>query len=86
MAYFPNELSGEVYAEQWCSHCRHGADENGCPVMTVHLLHNYAALREEALKSALDYLIPMDGLSAMKCRMFIPWDADRCDKTEDLFS
>lgn len=85
MAYFPNGMSGEVYSEKWCGHCRHGADESGCPVMTLHLVNNYAALDNELLKDALDFLIPMDGLQAQKCRMFIAWDEDRCDKTEDMF-
>lgn len=88
MAYFPNGMSCEVYEEKWCAHCRHGAhgaDEDGCPVMVLHLVNNYAALDNELLKDALDFLIPMDGLEAQKCRMFLAWDEERCDKTEDLF-
>lgn len=90
MAYFPNGTSAMVYEERFCDHCQHQKrDDGGCPVMFAHLLHNYDAVGKdgnEALKSTLNILIPMDGVEAMQCAMFMPWDGDRCAETADLFS
>lgn len=88
MAYFPNGTSQQYYEETYCDRCRHGVtldNPEGCRVMTLHLAHNYEALDNPDIKNILDALIPMDGLDAKKCTMFLPWDEDRCHKTPDMF-
>ena len=83
MAYFPNGTSGIVYEEMYCDHCHHqgNADDGGCAVMMLHLVHNY----EDEARKFLDALIPMDGIEAQKCKMFVPFDDSRCTKTKDMF-
>lgn len=79
MAYFPNGMSQEDYEERWCSRCRHGEtpdNDEGCAVTLVHLIHNYDAVDQPSVKDILDTLIPMKGLDAQKCRMFLPRHAD----------
>ena len=90
MAYFPNGTSAEIYEANYCDHCRHQKpDDGGCAVMLAHLIHNYDAVgsdANEALRDVLNLLIPMDGIEAKQCAMFLPWDADRCTETADMFS
>ena len=71
MAYFPNGTSGEMYEEKWCCQCRHY--EPQCPIMDLHLFYNYDFVndKEHPAKIMLDTLIPMKGLYADKCSMFI---------------
>ncbi|TNF19181.1 MAG: hypothetical protein EP318_15615 [Rhodobacteraceae bacterium] len=90
MGYFPNGTSAEIYQARYCDHCRHmDPDGGGCPVMDAHILHNYEAVGKdanEALASVLNILIPMDGIEAKQCAMFMPWDSARCTETPDLFA
>ena len=68
MGYFSNGTSGMDYYEQYCSRCLHDKDE-GCPVWTAHLLHNYDECNKP--ESILHMLIPKEELGNGKCRMFI---------------
>jgi hypothetical protein len=83
MGYFSNGTEGDCYEARYCAHCRHGEAEDGCPVMLLHLLHNY----EECNKpdSFLHVLIPRTKDGNAECAMFIAADASRCPETPDLF-
>lgn len=84
MGYFPNGMSAEIYQAQFCDHCRHMADpEKGCAVWDAHIIHNYDECNNDG--SILHMLIPRDGIENMRCAMFLPFDADRCTETHDLF-
>jgi len=74
MGYFSNGTEGEVYGEQYCSRCVHGQK---CPVMLLHLLHNYDECNNE--ESMLHVLIPRskDGVGNEQCAMFFATDAAR---------
>lgn len=69
MGYFSNGTEGMAYEEQWCVRCAH---HEGCHVWLAHLLHNSAECNKE--DSILHLLIPRskDGLSNLKCNLFIP--------------
>lgn len=70
MAYFPNGTAGECYESEYCARCLHNPttpEHPGCAVMLAHLLHNY----EEESRPVLNVLIPMDGIEAKECSMFV---------------
>lgn len=54
--------------------------------MLAHMLYNYDECNNE--KSILHLLIPRteDGLGNQECKMFHPWDENRCPETEDMFN
>lgn len=86
MAYFPNGTSAEVYMGQFCEHCRNwkrddATDTFGCPIMDLHIIHNY----DDAMRPTLDHFIPQDGIQTGDCKMFDP-ASDRCTKTPDMFA
>lgn len=74
MGYFSNGTEGEMYIDQVCSKCSH---EDGCPVMALHMMHNYDECNKP--NSFLHVLIPRreDGLGNKKCTMFIAKDSPR---------
>ena len=82
MGYFSNGTEGEMYEEEYCSHCDHDANED-CAVLLAHLIHNYAECNKE--DSILHMLIPRtgDGLGNEKCKMFTPLKAEHY--MQDMF-
>jgi hypothetical protein len=72
MAYFANGDIGMKFEEECCYKCIHGEDL--CPVMEIHLLHNYDHVNDKAhpVRKILNFLIPQneDGFPG-KCSMFI---------------
>lgn len=95
MGYFPNGTSNEMYIATYCYHCRNwrhdeDTDSYGCPIMDLHMFWNYDAVgkdKDETKRAALDTFIAAngDGLENDQCRMFLPFDADRCRETPDMF-
>lgn len=73
MGYFSNGTEGMIYEEQYCQSCVHGDDDDGCPIMMVHLLWNYDQIDEDEKVEMLDTLIPRsdDKLQNEKCAMFV---------------
>lgn len=76
MAYFSNGSEGLDYESQYCDRCIHWTYDqatatDGCPVWDAHMLHNYDQNGDEKVKSILDLLIPMDGLYAAQCKLFV---------------
>lgn len=81
MAYFSNGTEGEQYEEKYCERCIHYGDENkGCPIWDAHLFFSYELCNKEndPGKQILDMLIPMDGVWAGECRMFVEKKAEKC--------
>lgn len=73
MAYFSNGTESADYEFKYCEQCVHFNDDSGgCPVMLLHLLHNYRECNKS--DSFLDVLIPRskDGLDNEQCKMFHP--------------
>lgn len=93
MGYFPNGTSNEFYTAQYCAHCRNwqhdeDSDTYGCPIMDLHMIWNYDAVGDDAdlnKQTALNHFIPMDRIWNVECKMFLPWDGERCLKTPDMF-
>lgn len=70
MAYFSNGTEGLMYEARYCQRCAHFDDDQWCPVMLLHQLHNY----EECNKpdSFLHVLIPRDEQGDNgQCAMFL---------------
>lgn len=69
MGYFPNGDAGDWYEATYCSRCVHDKQSTMCPVMALHMQHNY----EECNKpdSFLHFLIPRSGVENERCRMFV---------------
>jgi len=87
MGYFSNGTEGMIYEEQYCSKCIHGGGdqpETFCPVMALHLDHNYAECNKK--DSFLHVLIPLDGVYNGQCRMFVQKPAPKfLDGQKELF-
>ena len=84
MAYFANGTEGELYEEEHCAHCRHNIEDKMCPVMMLHLVHNYNECNKP--DSFLHVLIPVEGSGNGECTMFIARDPSRCRETLDMFA
>jgi hypothetical protein len=84
MAYFANGTEGDLYEGQYCAHCRHSDQETMCPVMMLHMIHNYAECNKP--DSFLHVLIPRDGIGNAECSMFLTRDGSRCRETQDMFT
>jgi hypothetical protein len=71
MGYFANGTEGMTYEAEYCARCVHDDEENNCPVLVIHVLHNYEQHDKPELKTILDLLIPIgdDGFTG-ECRMF----------------
>ncbi len=71
MGYFSCGAEGNDYEARYCSRCIHGQDqEEGCPVMSAHVIHNYKECNNPS--SILHMLIPRDDVGNNKqCRMFV---------------
>ena len=74
MASFSNGTQGMAYVSHYCEQCVNYRDIDdgrgpGCPVWDVHLMFAYGA--KDDLKVTLDTLIPMEGLFAGECAMFL---------------
>lgn len=67
MGYFPNGTAGELYEEEYCTHCVHYGN---CAVWDAHMEHNYDECNNP--KSILHDLIPLnkEGVYNEKCLMF----------------
>jgi len=80
MAYFPNGISHECYIESLCYRCVHWLDTDdgrgpGCPIMDLHFLWNYEALKKPAKLCVLELFIPMDPddpTQPADCHLFHP--------------
>jgi hypothetical protein len=72
MAYFPNGTAGLDYEDRYCSRCIHNDADRGCPIILLHMLHNYDECNKP--DSFLHVLIPRskDQLDNERCLMFIP--------------
>ena len=73
MGYFSNGTEWEFYEAEYCTRCAHvdGPDgKSGCPIVFLHMLHNYDECNKE--DSFLHVLIPRrkDGYGNEKCTMF----------------
>ncbi len=68
MGYFANGTEGELYEAQWCERCVHYGDSFGCEVLNLHMQFNYDECNKA--DSMLHKLIPRDGITNEKCRMF----------------
>ena len=96
MGYFPNGTSHDYYTSQYCDHCRNfrrdpDSEVEGCPIMDLHMIWNYDAVgkdADETKRAALDAFITAngDGLENDQCKMYLPWDDDRCRDTPDMFA
>jgi hypothetical protein len=62
MAYFPNGLSGECFANQ-CARCKYG--EAPCPIALVQAVYNYDACNNEVATKILGALVKDNGRCAM---------------------
>ena len=82
MTYFSNNTEGELFKEENCYKCLNwvydkDSQEEGCPIMDLHLLHSYELYNSRSLaKEMLDFLIPAweikDGAAIVpKCSMFL---------------
>ena len=78
-AYFANGTEGELYREQVCNNCVNWrplpgeAEETaGCRIMDLHFAWNYEQQADPVKRDALQHFIPMAGLYAGTCRMFVP--------------
>ena len=83
MAYFSNGSEGRDYEEQYCSRCANHrehpdqpmGDVADCAVWALHFDYNYEQGGKtklgKAIKNILDTLIPMDGIYAGECSMFL---------------
>ena len=70
MGYFSNGTEQLIYEETHCAKCAN-ADDDGCVIMLVHLLHNYDECNNP--DSILHLLIPRDEKGWNKqCAMFRP--------------
>lgn len=75
MGYFANATTQEQWEAGQCRGCLHEelAGEDGCPVMTAHLVANYAQLREgeeaSLLAAVLAFFIPRETLNNGPCAM-----------------
>ena len=72
MAYFPNGTSFDNEAARMCFKCVH---EDGCPVLELHFMWNYDAVRsnaDETKRTALNTLWPIeeDGVFNRDCGLF----------------
>lgn len=92
MAYFPNGTAGEAYEAQWCSKCIHGenyrpSDGKACPIWDAHMLYSYDLCNktDDPGKVMLDMLIPVDGVYAGECRMFVDASKLGVKAREDLW-
>lgn len=67
MGHFSNGTEGDMYQEKYCERCIHNA-ASGCPVWTMHLIHN----DNKAMAPTLNSFIPLnkDGLYNEMCVMF----------------
>ena len=68
MGYFSNSTEGNFYEQEFCAKCWHYHD---WAVLQAHMLYNYEECNNP--NSILHLLIPRseDGLSNLKCRMFV---------------
>ena len=75
MAYFANGSEGDLYVAKYCERCKHWrkdeSGEYGCPIWDLHLMYNYEREKSRFVRKMLDKLIPMRGLWAQKCSMFM---------------
>ena len=81
MAYFPNGESFDRWSAEYRDRCIHGPEPDGqdCQIISLHWIFNYDQFPEHdkiperatAVKSMLDTLVPMDGLWAGQCSMFV---------------
>lgn len=62
MAYFSNGTEGMDYRERYCERCEHLPEDQNtdCPIWSAHFFHNSDRHTNEAVKSILDMLIPME--------------------------
>ena len=74
MGYFANSTEGVIYQNRFCSRCRHGCDEEGCMIWSIHITYNYSQFDEglEEVQKILDALIPREGIENKECTMFTP--------------
>ncbi len=76
MGYFSNGSEGDDYMARYCARCVEWCDRGdgggvGCPVMDLHLAHNYDAVGNDQLTGILDGFIPRKGTANGECRMFV---------------
>lgn len=75
MGYFPNATTQDEWEAGNCHGCLHqdAEGQDGCPVMTAHLIGNYAQLREGEtaglLAAVLDLLVPREVLTNGPCKL-----------------
>lgn len=73
MGYFSNGTEGFEYEAKYCSRCVHNDEDNGCPVMNTHFLHNYTD--NDDVKEILNMFIPRDdenwNVTNEQCKMFM---------------
>ncbi len=93
MGYFPNGT--EFYESQHCTYCVNWrydelSETFGCPIMDLHMFWNYDAVARteigNAKRDGLDFFIHARDDGNDQCRMFLPYDPDRCTETPDLFA
>jgi hypothetical protein len=82
MGYFSNGSEGDSYESYYCANCIHDVNQD-CPILLIHLEHNYEQFDNEIIKAILDLLIPRteDSLDNKQCKMFIK----KVEVTPDLF-
>ena len=72
MGYFSNGTEGQMWEEENCDKCVHQDQENGCPILLIHYMHNYDWVNEDdhPARKIMNILIPRrnDGFND-KCSM-----------------